>query len=292
MKKILRSLLTFILLGTLSLTISATDYKDVFKPKDEILKFLHDNTPLTPTKVFDNTYCIGSVSVTAWVIETSEGLILIDSMWDNRDAQLIIDGMKKLNLNPEELKYIIVTHGHRDHFGGADFLKNKLGAKVVMTETDNNYMLTDTTMPMPENSAKPVVDIFVKDKDKIVLGDTEVVILETPGHTPGGLSVSFKVKENGKEYQAVLWGGTGIPNDHHLQTLYKKSAEYFSEYTKSIGAEVELTAHLFLDNGYENLNTVNNLKEGEHNPFIIGKDGMDKYLDKLLKDINDRLAGK
>ena len=55
-------------------------------------------------KVFDNLYCIGTKSVVAWALQTSDGIILIDSMWDNNDTQLIIDGMKKLGLN---LKYIL-----------------------------------------------------------------------------------------------------------------------------------------------------------------------------------------
>ncbi|SMC23974.1 metallo-beta-lactamase class B [Clostridium acidisoli DSM 12555] len=72
--------------------------------KIDLPQELFDNTPLEPTKVFDNLYCIGSRSVVAWVLKTSEGIILIDSMWDNHDAKLIIDGMKKLDLSPQEIK--------------------------------------------------------------------------------------------------------------------------------------------------------------------------------------------
>ena len=61
----------------------------VFAAEKTPMDYLNDNTPLKPTKVFDNVYCIGSVSVVAWVIDTSDGLILIDSMWDDRDAKLI-----------------------------------------------------------------------------------------------------------------------------------------------------------------------------------------------------------
>lgn len=66
-------------------------------PPPNLPSELFDNTPLTPTKVFDNLYCIGTKSVVAWALQTSDGIILIDSMWDNNDAQLIIDGMEKLS---------------------------------------------------------------------------------------------------------------------------------------------------------------------------------------------------
>lgn len=77
-------------------------------PPPNLSSELFDNTPLTPTKVFDNLYCIGTKSVVAWALQTSDGIILIDSIWDNNDAQLIIDD-------------ILISHGHGDHYGGAQY---------------------------------------------------------------------------------------------------------------------------------------------------------------------------
>ncbi len=74
-----------------------------------IMEYLYDDTRLVPTKVFDNVYCIGSVSVVAWAITTSDGIILIDSMWDDKDAQMIEESFIKLGLNPNDLKYIVIT---------------------------------------------------------------------------------------------------------------------------------------------------------------------------------------
>ena len=74
-----------------------------------IMEYLYDDTRLVPTKVFDNVYCIGSVSVVAWAMTTSDGIILIDSMWDDKDAQMIEESFIKLGLNPNDLKYIVIT---------------------------------------------------------------------------------------------------------------------------------------------------------------------------------------
>ncbi|WP_157147883.1 MBL fold metallo-hydrolase [Brachyspira pilosicoli] len=255
----------------------------VFAAEKTPMDYLNDNTPLKPTKVFDNVYCIGSVSVVAWVIETSDGLILIDSMWDDRDAKLIEEGIKGFGLNPKDLKYIILSHGHGDHYGGANYLRNKYAAKVVLTKTDTDLMYNLNTGANSPRSTKTKVDIYSKDKDVIKLGDTSITILETPGHTAGCSSFIFPVKYKGKEYTAVLWGGTGLPKEKELVAKYKESAEYFKKEALSKNALVSLTAHLFADNGYANLEKVANLKEGEANPFIMTKAQMEKYLNSLIE---------
>lgn len=255
----------------------------VFAAEKTPMDYLNDNTPLKPTKVFDNVYCIGSVSVVAWVIETSDGLILIDSMWDDRDAKLIEEGIKGFGLNPKDLKYIILSHGHGDHYGGANYLRNKYAAKVVLTKTDTDLMYNLNTGANSPRSPKTKVDIYSKDKDVIKLGDTSITILETPGHTAGCSSFIFPVKYKGKEYTAVLWGGTGLPKEKELVAKYKESAEYFKKEALSRNALVSLTAHLFADNGYANLEKVANLKEGEANPFIMTKAQMEKYLNSLIE---------
>ena len=246
------------------------------------MEYLHDDTRLEPTKIFDNVYCIGSVSVVAWAIDTPEGIVLIDSMWDNKDAKTIEEGLIKLGLNPENLKYIIITHGHGDHYGGANYLREKYGAKTVLTKVDTDLMYNLNTGANSARAPKTKIDIFAKDQDKITLGGTEFTILETPGHTPGGLSLIFPVKDNGKEYTAILWGGTGLPKDKELQVKYKESAEYFSKVATEKGALVSLTAHLFADEGYEKLSIVQNLKEGEKNPFILTETEMKEYLQTLV----------
>ena len=255
----------------------------VFAAEKTPMDYLNDNTPLKPTKVFDNVYCIGSVSVVAWVIETSDGLILIYSMWDDIDAKLIEEGIKGFGLNPKDLKYIILSHGHGDHYGGANYLRNKYAAKVVLTKTDTDLMYNLNTGANSPRSTKTKVDIYSKDKDVIKLGDTSITILETPGHTAGCSSFIFPVKYKGKEYTAVLWGGTGLPKEKELVAKYKESAEYFKKEALSKNALVSLTAHLFADNGYANLEKVANLKEGEANPFIMTKAQMEKYLNSLIE---------
>lgn len=255
---------------------------------------IFDGTPLQPTKVFDDFYCIGTRSVVAWALKTSDGIILIDSMWDNDDAQLIEKGMQELDLNPNEIKYIIVTHGHGDHYGGAQYLKDKYNCKVLMTEVDMDYMnsLEKNDINFP-TSPKPKVDILVKNEDILELGDKRVTIIETPGHTPGCISLIFPITNNGKEHTLILWGGTGIPkDDYELQLKYKDSVEIFEEYAKKAKAEIQVVAHLHRYNGYKKLEQVKELKAGEKNPFIIGTEGIREYFNELKVEVDKILNNR
>ena len=88
------------------------------------MHYLFDRTPIEPAQVFDNLFYIGSISVAQFVVRTSEGLIMIDSGWDEQDADYAAASMKKLGLSPADTRYILLTHGHSDHYGGAQFFKS------------------------------------------------------------------------------------------------------------------------------------------------------------------------
>ena len=279
------------LLSLLLLPISANT-AFASEPPVNIKAILHDNTPLNPAKVFDNVYCIGTKSVVAWAIKTEDGIILIDSMWDDNDAKTIIDGMQKLGLNPEEIKYVIITHGHGDHYGGANYIRNKYNAKVVMTEVDENLMNTLNTGANSSRSPKTPVDIYVKDGDKITLGKTTVEIVETPGHTPGGISLIFPTTNDGKKEVIAMWGGTGIPQDKELQIAYKNSVTHFEKKSKDMNVTSEITAHLFIENGYGKLDEVRNRNIGDSNPFVRGTEGMEQYFKDLHQSIDNVINKK
>lgn len=258
-------------------------------PGRPIMDYLHDDTRLVPTKIFDNVYCISSVSVACYAIKTSDGIILIDSMWDDKDAQFIEESLVKLNLNPQDIKYIFLTHGHGDHYGGANYLATKYGAKVLMSEVDNKFMFELNEGPNGPRSPKAKVDIFPTDNYKLTLGDTTLTLLSTPGHTPGCMSAMFNVTENGQKHTVVFWGGTGLPQEVFWQKEYLKSANYFYETATANKADVALTAHLFADGGFDNLDTINSDKEVA-NPFVKTPEQMDSYLKAIIQNVKNRLA--
>ena len=89
-----------------------------------------------PTKIFDNLYVFGRTETALYAIKTSDGIILIDSGYPGQVESVLLPGLKKLAINPEDIKYVIVTHGHADHFAGAAYLQEHFGTRVVMRPAD------------------------------------------------------------------------------------------------------------------------------------------------------------
>jgi len=75
-----------------------------------------------PAKVFDNLYFVGGKIHSSWALTTSEGIIVLDTTYPYNSEELIVGGMRRLGLDPEDVKYVIIAHAHGDHVGGAEML--------------------------------------------------------------------------------------------------------------------------------------------------------------------------
>src|ERR1700761_2196713 len=85
-----------------------------------------------PVKVFDNLYFFGQSEYAVWAITTSQGIIVLDTIFDYSVEEEVANGMKKLGLDPANIKYAVVSHAHPDHDGGAKFLQDHYGTRVIM----------------------------------------------------------------------------------------------------------------------------------------------------------------
>src|SRR5215510_12916975 len=188
-----------------------------------------------PVKVFDNLYFVGQAEHSAWAVTTSEGIIIVDAIWDYSVEDEIVGGLKKPGLDPASIKYVIVSHGHIDHAGGAKYLQDRFGARIILAEEDWDAM-SRNTQPWP----KPKRDMIAIDGQKLTLGDTTLIMYKTPGHTLGTISTFIPVKDGGKPHLAVEVGGTGFnwlrggaeyrgkPNSFWFET-YSNSARLLKE---------------------------------------------------------------
>ena len=89
-----------------------------------------------PIKVFDNLYDVGEQNYSAWAVTTSAGIVIIDAIFDYSVEEQVVGGLKTLGLDPSQIKYVVISHAHRDHVGGARYLQERFGAHVMMTAAD------------------------------------------------------------------------------------------------------------------------------------------------------------
>jgi len=217
-----------------------------------------------PVKVFDNLYFFGQSEYAVWAITTSQGIIVLDTIFDYSVEEELAGGMKKMGLDPANIKYAVVTHPHPDHDGGAKFLQDHYGTRVIMSPADWDVLDKRT------NGTKPKRDIEATDGQKLTLGDTTLTLYILPGHTPGTLSVVFPVKDNETPHLAALWGGVGLNADKESVQTYIRSAQRFSGLVRQAGADIVFANHTDWDRSKVNLPMLAKRAPGSPNPYIVG----------------------
>ena len=164
---------------------------------------------IPPFKALDNVFHVGPGSVSVWLIPTTAGLILVDTAQEPF-VDHILNNIRNLGYDPKDIRYILLTQGHLDHFGGAARIQDLSGARVAAAEGD--WVLMDEYAKRPLPAQPPFHrtverDMVLRDGDTITLGDTLLKVHLLPGHTPGGASFEFTAFDRGRPYKAVLFGG-------------------------------------------------------------------------------------
>ncbi len=241
-----------------------------------------------PARVFDNFYFVGGSEHSAWAIVTTEGIIIIDTIYPYNSEELIIGGLRRLGLDPADIRYVIISHAHGDHIGGAQMLQERYGARVVMGAPDWDLV---ERYPNRYRTMAPRRDIVATDGMQITLGDATVTTWETPGHTPGTLSYTFTVRENGRPVNVAYSGGTAFnfvnntpnPGIQNFQT-YIDSQRHIAEQAARAGATVIISNHSEFDNattknrlvaGWRALQTMG-VPAGPH-PYMNGAESVQRY---------------
>lgn len=238
-----------------------------------------------PVKVFDNLYFLGQSEYSVWAVTTSQGIILIDTIFDYSVEAEVTDGLRKMGLDPKQIKYAIVSHAHNDHSGGAKYLQDTYGARIVLSAEDWD-LLERSTGPKPKR------DIVAADGMKLTLGNTTITMYITPGHTLGTLSTVIPVVDNGRPHVAVALGGNlfnwlnnngrGYITPERPASFwfrqYIDSSRRFREIAKQNGADIAISNHTIYDGSKRKLPAVLARKPGQPNPYVIGEDAVQRYL--------------
>jgi metallo-beta-lactamase class B len=229
-----------------------------------------------PAKVFDNLYFVGTKIHSSWALTGSDGIILIDTLYDYASEEAIVGGLKKLGLDPAKVKYVIISHAHGDHVGGAKLMQDRFGPRVVMGAPDWDS-IEKSVNQYPKG--KPKRDIVAADGQKITLGDASVTLILTPGHTPGTISMIFQVKDNGRPLTVAYSGGTAFNfvNDVPHFDTYINSQRKMAEAAARANATILMSNHSEFDNAVTKIKLMAARKPGEPHPFEIGAEAVARY---------------
>jgi len=238
-----------------------------------------------PFKVFDNLYFVGIKYVASWVLVTNEGLILIDTLFsDDEYKDYLLENIRKVGLDPADLKYILISQGHPDHYGQAFSLQDMTGATIGTGLGDWELIENDLWA-----ASAPRRDWVIEHGDTLTLGDTTIRLEITPGHTAGTVSMEFPVKDGDKTYTAFLAGGTSVrSHDPAVLNGFIADMQRIEGYDH---VDVQINNHPFIDDLFDRKELLDARKAGEIHPFV-GPEDFRAWIGRRIKVAQDQLAGK
>jgi metallo-beta-lactamase class B len=258
-----------------------------------------DDPEIAPTRVFDNLYALGRTSTVVWALTTPDGILLIDAGYPDQLEAVLLPQMRAAGLDPDDVRYVLVGHGHAEHFGGASYFQQR-GARVALSAAD--WSLVENPAPPPAGAPAPSAaaglppprrDVVVADGEPISFGGVEITPVLIPGHTPGALGFVFRVIDGERSHTAALFGGSillvsRIPDEGLRQ--YVQSLERFAAVTQRLGVDVEIQNHPLYDGFQSKLERLAARRPGDPHPFVVGADAYQRFLTVMSECASAQLA--
>ena len=234
---------------------------------------------LTPVQLFDNLYAMGNSESVVYALTTSEGIVLIDSGHPGEIESVVLAGLQALGLDPADIKYVLIGHGHSDHYGGAAFLQEK-GAQIGATAADWDTIAAEAPSALFGTVPKPTPDLVLQEGTPLVVGDTTINLVEIPGHTPGALAFIFPVRDGTTTHVAGLFGGTILaPGFVPLPGLrqYITSIAHYLDIAEQMKVDVEVQNHPIFDATPARLDALAARAPGAAHPFVMGSERYGRF---------------
>ena len=228
---------------------------------------------MKPFRIFGNLYFVGNADVGSYLIDTGDGLILIDTTYPTTRA-LLVQSIWEAGFNPGDVKYILHTHGHFDHFGGTGLIVSLSGAKTCLGAPDAEMFRQRPEMALISDVRYAYLELFtpdveLEDGDIITLGNASIRAISTPGHTKGVMTYIFDVTSGKETHTAGLYGGIGV------NTLCR---DFIKKYGNADCRDVHL----------KSLEKVRN----EHVDIVLGNHTGQNHTSEKYKEMCDHPAGE
>lgn len=162
-----------------------------------------------PFKVIENVYFVGNTWVSVYLIDTPEGLILIDCAYEE-NLYLLNDSIRGLGFDPKDIRHLLISHGHFDHCGAARQLQEMSNCEIWINEKDA-YFFTERRDLIAFEDRVPEfrIDHYYDSDQSICFGGMTIWPVPCPGHTPGTTSFFFEVEHEGRKLTVAMHGGLG-----------------------------------------------------------------------------------
>jgi metallo-beta-lactamase class B len=220
------------------------------------------NVPFAPFHIIGNVHYVGAAGVSAFLIVTPEGALLLDGGLPETASQ-IARNIEKQGFHLKDLKYLLNSHAHFDHAGGLAELKRVSGAQMIASAGDAP-MLRAGAPDMPAI----VVDRVVTDGETVRLGNTTLTALVTPGHTKGCTTWTMTTTDGGKDYRVMFYCSTSVVDRLVGNAGYP---QIVADYERTFARFRTLSTDVFLSNhpGFFRMEQKKRqMTSGAPNPFV------------------------
>jgi len=234
-----------------------------------------------PARIGDNLYFLGTRAHNSFALVAESGeIILIDTLYGYATPDEIIRGLNTLGLDPNEVRYVVISHAHGDHDGGARYLQEAIpGVTIVYGAADwpavEARSEAHAVRRGPENDGTDGRVISIGD------GDVSIQLVTMPGHTAGTLSFLFEFKDHGQPIKVAYSGGTAISftnPDPAYYDEYIASAAKFAAAAAAYGAVALMSNHTEFDNSYFKAHpAAARMSDDVPNPYVVGTDKVADY---------------
>ncbi len=228
---------------------------------------------ISPFRVIDNVYYVGSAGLSAWLITTPKGHILLD-VGLPANADLVERNIRSLGFQTADVRILLNTHAHDDHAGGLAQLKRTTGARLYAMAGDRRALERGVYAGSEENRdlrfPGVIVDSVLRDRSTVTLGGVTLTAHHTPGHSAGCTTWTMPVTDTGARHMAVFFCSVSVAANRlaprpQYPGIVRDYPRTFAR-LKTLGADVLLAPHA---EQFDLLAKRARMVAGQSNPFIV-----------------------
>lgn len=247
-----------------------------------------------PFQMFGNLYYVGDSYVCAHLVDTGDGLLLFDAV-NAGQGGMLIQSIWEMGFDPRDIKWVILSHGHVDHIGQAQFLRDMFGCKIYLGEPDARMFREHPERSFIQGSSNVADVLFepdeeIHDGDVLRFGGTEIRFVMVPGHSDGVIAAFFDITDGKETKRAGYYGGFGfntLAKDYLIEIgdrEYRTRQIYLDSLAKVRGEHVDV----FMGNHPVNNDMLRKYEEMSANPGtnpFVDDTAWGKYLDQKRAEL-------